>query len=180
MCVFLQLCLCVSCASSGYIKDSQQYNRNAEGHICSHFLAYGVDGRAEVITFLLCLSQCDSSGLHYLCPLQTHASYLQFHSILQGCLPSARQAAPIVWPSCLIAAPTPPLAVFSYVSLVTWFSVKRQTETLTARGACLMEPHSEEKIANNNRGSREDGLCNSGREDGEWICILCVLNSVRY
>lgn len=53
MCVFLQLCLCFSCASSGYIKDSQQYNRDAEGHICSHFLAYGVDGRAEVITFLL-------------------------------------------------------------------------------------------------------------------------------
>ncbi len=79
---------------------------------------------------------------------QTHASYLQFHSILQGCLPSARQAAPIVWPSCLIAAPTPPLAVFSYVLLVTWFSAERQTETLTARGACLMEPHSEEKIAN--------------------------------
>jgi len=111
--------------------------------------------------FFLCLSQCDSSGLHYRCPLQTLVSYLRFHSILQGCLPSARQAAPIVWPSCLIAVPTPSLAVFSCVFARQLVSVKRQTETQTLRRACLIESHSEDRIANK-----------QWRKDRGWIVLF--------
>lgn len=44
--------VCVSAVEVLVITDSLQYNRDAEGHICSHFLACGVDGRAEFITFL--------------------------------------------------------------------------------------------------------------------------------
>lgn len=141
------LFVCVLAVQVLAIKDSRTIEMQKVTYVA---IFWHMEWTAEqrLSLFFLCLSQCDSSGLHYLCPLQTLASYLQFHSILQGCLPSARQAAPIVWPSCLIAAPTPPLAVFSCVFARQLVSVKRQTETPTARGASLMESHSEERIAN--------------------------------
>lgn len=145
--VFSCTCVCVLAVQVLAIKDSRTIEMQKVTYVA---IFWHMEWTAEqrLSLFFLCLSQCDSSGLHYLCPLQTLASYLQFHSILQGCLPSARQAAPIVWPSCLIAAPTPPLSVFSCVFARQLVSVKRQTETPTARGACLMESHSEERIAN--------------------------------
>ncbi len=144
-----QKCLWVICASSGYIKDSSSAIRDAEGHIWAIFCIWsGRQSKGYHFSSSVFLS-VTGSGLHYLCPLQDTCILSSVSTpFSRAVFPQQGKRLPLFGPSCLIAAPTPPLAVFSYVLLVTWFSAERQTETLTARGACLWKPHSEEKIAN--------------------------------
>ncbi len=168
------------CQVLGYIKDSQQYNRDAEGHICSHFLAYGVDGRARVITFLL-LSfsvwqlwptlSLSSSDTCILSSVSLHSPGLSSLSKASGshCLAilSYRCSDPSF--GCF------QLCFARHLVLGRTANWDTDSKRSLSNGASLWGENSKQTIE---QGERI--LCNSGREDGEWICILCVPNSVRY